>query len=211
MSDSIKFSLIFAFSLLIAVLIALLIMSNSQIENFEPIRYIAPDLYPTTGPVDMLNMKSFLIQDGYRFQNSLFSPVPINSEMGLAESDRYPNSYRQRTGVFKERMFVERTIKPQLHTTHVQENFADATGGTGLSASMGTITQLNAKGAPDSYLMSSDGNPSADRSKDSAFALLAKPQRKSEINYPNQQFSWGDIIHRFYNPSHHRYSEGIVI
>lgn len=206
MSDSIKFSLIFAIALLIMIF-----MSNSQIENFVPIRYIAPALYPTTGPVDMLNMKNFLIQDGYRFQNSLFSPVPINSDMGLAESYRYPNSYRQRTGVFKERMFVERTVRPQVHIGQVQETFADGMGGTGLSASMGTITQLNARGGPDRYLMSVDGKPSADRSKDSAFALLAKPQRESEVNYPNQQFSWGDIIHRFYNPSHHRYSEGIVI
>ncbi len=200
----------------------------SHIENFEPIRYIAPDLYPSTGPVDMVSMKKFLIHNGYRFQNSMFAPVPINSDMGLAESYRYPNSYRQRTGVFREKMFVEKTVRPQLNINSVTpivrpqliispsvlpitETFADGgISGLGFSASQGTIGQLNSQG-PDRYLMAVDGVPSHDRQKDSPFALLAKPAKQSEINYQNELFSWGDVIHRFYNPSHHRYSEGISI
>jgi hypothetical protein len=183
--------------------------SVESFSNIEPIRYIAPDLYPTHGPVDMVSMKKFLIQDGYRFQNSIFAPVPANSDGGLAESYRYPNSYRQRTGVFKEKMFVEKTPQRQFRIAEIKENFAD--GGTGLSASQGTIGQLNSRGSLDRYLMSVDGEPSHDRLHDSPFAFLAKPERQSEVNYKNALFSWGDVIHRFYNPSHHRYTEGIVI
>lgn len=212
MSDLIKLLL----TLLMAIVIAYVSKHYwfGTVENFEPIRYIPPDLYPTTGPVDMVSMRKFLIRNGYRFQNAMFAPVPVNSDLGLAESDRYPNSYRQLTGVFKEKMFVEKTPQPQVQfkIAEVKETFADGgIAGTGLSASPATIGQLNSSGGPDRYLMSIDGEPSHDRPRDSPFALLAKPPRESEINYKNALFSWGDVIHRFYNPSHHRYTEGIVI
>ena len=103
-----------------------------------PYRYIAPDLYPTTGPVDMLIMKKLLIVNGYRFQNSLFPP-----QANQGPSYAFPDNFRQRTGVFKEGAFVELFV-----------------GGQGTAgASQATLGQLRARDSQDTYLMGSNGDP----------------------------------------------------
>lgn len=154
-------------------------------ESFlPPVRLNIPSLYPTTGPVDMLTMKKFLIMDGYRFQNSLAPPEPINLHVDLrgelGPRYQFPDNYRLRTGVFKEKAFVE------------------AFDGT----TQGTIGQLDSRSEQDLYLIGNKGDIIEDSGERynplGRYAECAAAGQKLELNYPNGEFSWGDIINRFY-------------
>lgn len=161
-------------------------INNENKESFlPPLRLDRPSLYPTTGPVDMLTMKKFLISDGYRFQNSLAPPEPINLHVDIkgeiGPRYQFPDNFRLRTGVFKERAFVE--------------------GFEGDTVA-GTISQLNSRSEQDIYLLGhkyeeiEDANIRYDPW--GKFAECAPTDRQKELNYPNGEFSWGDIINRFY-------------
>ena len=156
-----------------------------------PYRYLAPQLYPTTGPVDMLSMQKFLLVNGYRFQNGLFPPEPLNLRADLPGQwgplGEYPQSYRQRTGSFKERAFVEK--------------FESGSASTG--ASQATLAQVRSRGDQDRYILGQSGDQ-IELSKDNMDPMgkwveASVPNRQAEINYPNEVFSWGDIINRFYS------------
>ena len=126
---------------LIFILVVIIFQYRSPyIEYFVPIRDQLPDLYPSTAPVDMLTMKKFLLADGYRFQNTLFPPTEINNSCGpsgskvlnsvcnLIGTSEFPDSFRQRTGAFKFKTYIE--------------NFQSGSGG---GASIGTMSQLKSK------------------------------------------------------------------
>lgn len=164
-----------------------------------PIRYDAPNLYPTTGPVDMLTMKKFLIFDGYRFQNSLVPPASSNDCQDF-KSMAYPGNYRQRTGNFKEKAFVEKFQSGGGH------GGSGGTGGGGSSVStagsLGTNTQLKNRDDQDIYLIGRNGDPIKDSGYNGnpfgSFSGYADPGFKDEQSYKNKPFSWGDVIFRFY-------------
>lgn len=208
--------------LLVTILLVILISSrNYSLYEFYPgnpvpIRDSVPTLYPTTGPVDMLLMKKFLIFDGYRFQNSLSPPNAINLNVDLkghpGVSYAYPDNFRLRTGVFKERAFVEKFTgsDKNIVSSSLLETFiggggghgGGASGGTGGSTVQGTISQLNAKSKQDEYLLGNKGDPIEDSgirmNPFGKWVSMANPGRVSQVGYPNKPFSWGDIINRFY-------------
>lgn len=161
-------------------------LNYSSIENFlPPVRLDKPTLYQTTAPVDMLTMKKFLLFDGYRFQNSMAPPEASNLHVGIpgqwGPRYEFPQNYRQRTGVFKEKAFVEGFL-----------------GG----ASQATLGQLRAIGEQDAYEIGRPGDPIVDSvdiyNPNNNYTDLANTGQSKELNYPNGEFSWGDIINRFY-------------
>jgi hypothetical protein len=189
--------LLFYFVITLLIIFVLSPYSFTCLESFivppylePPYRYIGPTLYPSTAPIDMLIMKKFLLIDGYRFQNSLAPARAINLKVDLpghwGQSYEYPENYRQRTGSFKERVFVEKFV-----------------GGTSSpGASQATLAQVKSRGDQDRYLLGQPGDP-IESSGDNMDPLgkwveASPPDWKIEINYPNQPFSWGDIINRFY-------------
>jgi hypothetical protein len=180
-------------SYFLITLILVLLLWQSQSESFEaeidlvlepPYRYTAPTLYPTTGAVDMLTMKKFLLINGYRFQNALTPPEPSNLRVDLrghcGPRYAYPASYIQRTGNFKERAFIE--------------GF-DAT-------SQATLAQMDVRGGQDLQLVGDPGDtiePSYEKMNPfGKWVEASVPDRRAEVNYPYQAFSWGDMINRFY-------------
>jgi len=159
-----------------------------------PIRYKEPSLYPSTGPPDMLTMKKFLLYDGYRFQNPLLSPRAVNQRCGI-DDGAYPFAFIQRVGAFK-------------HKT----SFEGFSGGGGGATTQGTISQLNARDEQDQWLQGQKGDPI----EDSIYTLgprqtMAPLHQEQEVNYKNKEFSWGDIINRFYNPHYYNYDPRMVI
>ncbi len=153
--------------------------------NIELYSDWSPTLYSSMGPVDMLIMDKLLLINGYRFQNSLISPQPINLKIDLPGSIgpiwEYPENYRQIIGSFKEKTFVEKF---------------------GSGASQATLSQLNFHGNQDKYLFGQPGDI-IESSWDNMdpfgkYVGLSVPNHTTEINYPNEPFSWGDIITRFY-------------
>ncbi len=173
------------------VIIKLHNLSESFIVNDDNADW--PNLYPTTGAVDMLGMKSKLIADGYRFQNAMFPPQPIN-DTDITKVNIYPNNFRLRTGAFKEKAFVEKFVS----------------GGLG-STSQGTMSQLNSHDSQDDYLQAKSRADDTNVEGRTIFRNVAPLDHRQEVNYPNGLFSWGDIIHRFYNPNHYQYSPDVVI
>lgn len=135
-----------------------------------------PFISPLAGPVDMLQSPKRLLIDGYRFQNSMFSPEEANLRQ---PSDLCPSD-RQRVGVFKDKAYV-------------LEGFE--------SPGAGALLQVSARGDQDQYLLGKKGDPIADNINllGSPYAQLAPPGAQREVNYPNQAFSWGDILHRYHD------------
>ena len=169
------------------IIILLVVLIGNTYEHFAlvPIRYVSPTLYPTTGPVDMLIMKKFLIMDGYRFQNSLLAPEEINSKVDLngqlGPLNGYPENFRKRMGAFKEKDVIER--------------FEASTANGG--ASQATMAQLNSKETQDFNLIGKKGDPINDYGDTNTlfgkWASLA-PDLEPEI----KPFSWSYMINDFY-------------
>jgi hypothetical protein len=197
--------------LLITSLLILTIRLISTIEPFFPIRYEAPTLYATTGPVDMLIMKKFLFNDGYRFQNSMADPEPSNLNVDLRGQDgpryQFPNNFRQRMGSFKVREPIDGTPMDRFTgDTTVTEAFESSGsggggsgGGGGGAASQATMAQLNNLGDQNQYLIGQKGDAiedSGDNMNPFGRYVSLSPQIPAPGSYV---FSWGNMIDRFYS------------
>jgi hypothetical protein len=174
----------------VIIVFIIILIRSSEFETFQSFG-LTPRLYSTTSPVDMLMMKKYLLMNGYRFQNSLSSPEPINFKQNniteLGSFNNYPDVYQQRTGVFKQNAFFEGfTSKPLI------ENFLE-------SVSTGTITQMNSLGQMDYYLIGQKGQ-AIENSKENIDPHGKYNYARPEDHF-DKYFSWGDIINRFYkNP-----------
>lgn len=135
-----------------------------------------------SGPVDMLIQPKQLLMDGYRFQNTMFPPIEYNREQ---VTDCQPIN-RQRVGIFKENAYIDR----------------EQVGGNGGSA-QGASEQLKARGEQDKYITGDKGDIIIDSTNPFGqwvkYASYNSPEEMREINYPNKIFSWGDVIHRYFN------------
>ena len=76
----------YLFYLLLIVMVLLLICfrCESKMENFIGL-YVAQERWPTllshATPIQMLRMEQKYIQDGYRFQKTIFEPEPVNQNV----------------------------------------------------------------------------------------------------------------------------------
>ena len=125
-----------------------------------------------SGPVDLLQLPRQLIMDGYRFQDSLYPPdTNLNSQIP---------AFPQRVGVFKDKAYVIE------HYT---------------SPSPGSMLQISARGEQDQYLTGETQPIEDSNSGEGGFGQYigyAPPERRREINYPNDVFSVGDVINRYH-------------
>jgi len=139
----------------------------------------------------MLIMDKLLLVNGYRFQNSLSPPEPINLKADVSGQIgplyEYPENFRKRTGSFKEKAFVEKF----------------EAGSSTSGASQATLAQVKSRGDQDRYLLGKQGDPIEDSRANmdpmGKWVEPSFPDRRVEINYPNEEFSWGDVINRFYS------------
>lgn len=147
---------------------------------------IEPYLSPMVGPVDMLQMKKQLLMDGYRFQNSLFPSIEGSQR---CVTDCQPID-RQRVGIFKNSAYIDSLNEADASQSPIIEGYTSPTSGT--------VAQLNAKGDQDKYIYGTNGEPIEDSERPLSYWVhFGRPERMREINYPNEVFSWGDVIHRY--------------
>jgi hypothetical protein len=140
----------------------------------------------SVGPVDMLQQPKQLLMDGYRFQNSLFPRIEGDQRQ---LSDLCPTD-RQRVGIFKEKAYFDNVSEP--------DTTKDLIGGAE-SPTAGSISQLMAKGEQDKYIYGQKGDPIVDSEKPfGMWVLYGSPDHKLEVNYPNEVYSWGDVINRYH-------------
>lgn len=138
------------------------------------------------GPVDMLQQPKQLLMDGYRFQDALFPQIE-GDQTTVTECQPID---RQRVGIFKEKAYIDPDNEP-----NPQKDVIEGYKG----ASIATVSQLLAKGEQDIYLYGRPGDPIVDSEKPfSMWVRYGQPERKREVNYPNEVFSWGDVINRYH-------------
>lgn len=165
---------------IVMVLLFLKWMHTSTIETY---------LSPRVGPVDMLQMHKQLLMDGYRFQNSLF---PSMEGRQRYVSDCHPID-RQRVGIFKKSAYIDSLNEADAGQSSQSPMIEGYT-----SPTSGTVAQLNAKGDQDKYIYGVNGQPIEESERPlSYWVRFGRPERMREINYPNEVFSWGDVIHRY--------------
>jgi hypothetical protein len=125
----------------------------------------------------MVHSPKQLLMNGYRFQDSLFPPIEINKKL-VSECNPIE---RQRVGVFKDKVYID------------QEGGHEG-------ASLATIAQMKEHGEQDKHIIGRQGNPIVDSEKPMAqWVRYGPPENTKEVNYPNQVFSWGDVLYRYRN------------
>lgn len=156
----------------ILIMAVVIVIMMTQIGGYK---MTGGDLSPRMGPVDMLQERKQLLMDGYRFQNSLFPPVEHNRDM---VTDCNPID-RQRVGIFKDKAYID------------QEGGHEG-------ASQATLAQLNGRGDQDRYITGEKGVPIEDSVNPfGGYVHYNRPEEKLEVNYPNEVFSWGDVMYRY--------------
>ena len=171
----------FTLYLLLLVFILIFVMMGIKIQLVRKTKIEGTEgrggglIIPAAGPVDMLLQPKQLLMDGYRFQNAMFPPDPVN----YRTSSYCDPLDRQRVGVFKEKAYV------------------DQLGGDG-STSQATLAQLFSRGEQDKYLLADPNMPIDEMENPFGHWISCRNAHWEQmINDPNKVFSWGDVINRY--------------